>query len=138
MAITDLPVFRAMKQKMMFHEARQQVLAENVSNADTPGYRAREMVEPEFFRMVAEGDTRSSAAVVPAVTAVNHIASGALIAGSAFRSERVDGYEVSPDGNGVVLEEQMMKVTGNQMDYQVAASLYQRGLGILKTAIGRG
>ncbi|ODN68687.1 flagellar basal body rod protein FlgB [Methylobrevis pamukkalensis] len=32
----------------------------------------------------------------------------------------------------------MMKVTGNQMDYQVAASLYQRSIGILKTAIGRG
>jgi flagellar basal-body rod protein FlgB len=50
----------------------------------------------------------------------------------------VDGYEVTPDGNGVVLEEQMMKLSQNQMDYQVATSLYQRSIAILKTAVGRG
>jgi flagellar basal-body rod protein FlgB len=31
----------------------------------------------------------------------------------------------------------MMKVANNQMDFQAASSLYARGLGLLKTAIGR-
>ncbi|MEH0069574.1 flagellar basal body protein [Pannonibacter sp. Pt2-lr] len=43
MSLTDLPMFRAIKSKMQWHQARQGVLAENVANADTPGYRAREL-----------------------------------------------------------------------------------------------
>ena len=49
-----------------------------------------------------------------------------------------DGYEVTPDANSVVLEEQMMKVTENQMDYQTVASLYTKGLGLIRTALSRG
>ena len=37
MSMTDIPVLRAIKDKLKYHEARQKVLAENVSNADTPG-----------------------------------------------------------------------------------------------------
>ena len=44
---------------------------------------------------------------------------------------------MTPDGNSVSLEDQMMKVTQNQMDYQMATSLYARSLGLLKTALGK-
>jgi flagellar basal-body rod protein FlgB len=37
----------------------------------------------------------------------------------------------------VVLEDEMMKVAANQMDYQAAATLYQRSIGLLKTAVGK-
>ncbi|ODN68686.1 hypothetical protein [Methylobrevis pamukkalensis] len=103
MALTDLPIFRAMREKMMFHEARQQVLAENVSNAETPGYTARDLDQPDFFRMVATSGqagsgqaTGAQVGVTPAVTAPGHIAIASLTAGSAYRQERVAGYEVRP------------------------------------------
>lgn len=137
MAMTDLPIFRAIREKMMFHEARQRVLAENVSNAETPGYKANELVTPDFFRMAATAGGGAIAPVAPRITVAGHLPGTGISTQSAFKQERVAGYEITPDGNGVVLEEQMMKVTANQLDYQMAASLYQRSLGILKTAVGR-
>ncbi|MFQ5626771.1 MAG: flagellar basal body rod protein FlgB, partial [Methyloligellaceae bacterium] len=47
------------------------------------------------------------------------------------------GWETGPAGNAVVLEEQMMKVSSNQFNFQMATMLYSRSLGLLKTAIGR-
>jgi flagellar basal-body rod protein FlgB len=49
----------------------------------------------------------------------------------------VSGYEVTPDGNGVTLEDQMMKLTANQLDYQAVTTLYSRGLGLIRTALKR-
>ena len=54
---------------------------------------------------------------------------------SNFGGDNGGGWEITPEGNGVVLEEQMIKVTGNAGDYQVASLLYSRSLSILKTAI---
>ena len=50
---------------------------------------------------------------------------------------RNGGFEARPSGNAVSLEDEMLKVADNQMDYQAATSLYTRGLGLLKTALGR-
>lgn len=135
MAITDLTVFRAVREKLKFHEQRQRVLAENVANASTPGYRGRDLQRPDFFRMAAE--VRDAPGITTAVTSPRHMQVGLISNAGHFRNERVSGYEVTPDGNAVVLEEQMMKVADNQMDFQVASSLYQRSVGLLKTAIGK-
>jgi len=47
------------------------------------------------------------------------------------------GYDVRPAGNAVVLEDEMMKVAANQMDYQAATTLYSRSLGLIRAAIGK-
>ena len=46
-------------------------------------------------------------------------------------------FQTRPAGNAVNLEDQMLKVSANQMDYAAATSLYSRSLGLLKTAIGK-
>ncbi|MBS1183192.1 MAG: flgB [Proteobacteria bacterium] len=135
MSMTDLPVLQALKGKLRFHETRQKVLAENVANAETPGYTARDIKAPDFFRMAVEGD--GDAGVSTMLTNPMHIAGPVIGNGTPFRSETVGGYEVKPDGNAVSLEDQMMKVTSNQMDFQTVTSLYQRSLGLLKTAVGK-
>lgn len=135
MALSDLTVMKAIRQKMRFHEKRQSVLADNVANASTPGYRGRDLKTPDFFRVAAAGDPPGG--VRPALTQPAHIPGKGYSNAGAFRKEKVEGYEVTPDGNGVVLEEQMMKIAENQMDFQMAASLYQRSVGLLKTAIGK-
>ena len=48
MAINDLPILSALRTKMQWHQERQRVLAENVSNANTPNFRPNELVEPKF------------------------------------------------------------------------------------------
>ena len=135
MSMTDLPVLQALKGKLRFHETRQKVLAENVANAETPGYRARDIKAPDFFRMAVEGEGNDGVSTV--LTNPMHIAGPLIDNNAPFRPEKVGGYEVTPDGNAVSLEDQMMKVTSNQMDYQTVTSLYQRSIGLLKTAVGK-
>ncbi|WP_150525586.1 flagellar basal body rod protein FlgB [Roseibium sediminis] len=133
MAISDIPLFQALKSKMQWHQVRQGVLAENVANADTPSYRAREVKQFDFADHVG----LAQAGLQTSVTKVGHI-SGSLSAPAAGEAEKRDMFEITPSGNNVVLEEQMMKVTQNQMDYQAATTLYSRGLGLIRTALSKG
>ncbi|MBL8572341.1 MAG: flagellar basal body rod protein FlgB [Hyphomicrobiaceae bacterium] len=131
MGIADLPLVSALKTKMNWHQQRQKVLAENVANADTPRFQAKDLKAPDFLGKQAPAAT----GVRLAVTQPGHIAGRGGT--GAFRADSKQGFETTPDGNGVNLEEQMMKTAENQMDFQAVAGLYQRGLSTLRTAIGR-
>ena len=50
MAITDLPLFSMLRTRMQWHQERQRLLAENVSNSDTQGYRPRDLAPLQFDR----------------------------------------------------------------------------------------
>lgn len=131
MAISELPIFSMLRTKMQWHQERQRVLAENVANADTPHFKPRDLKEPEFDRPTPPG-----MAVGLARTDAGHIAGGGL-SPSKFRADRPGGFETRPTGNAVFLEDEMLKVAANQMDYQQASTLYAKSLGLLKTALGR-
>ncbi len=130
MSVTDLPLFAMLKTRMYWLEERQKLLAENVANADTPGHRARDLKQLDFNAAL-----RSTASVTLAATAPGHL--GASGGDTRFAPERRGGFESRPNGNAVVLEEEMLKVAQNQMDHQTATALYARGLGLIKTALGR-
>jgi len=132
MAMTDLPLCQALKSKMQWHQTRQGVLAENIANADTPGYQARDVKEYTFQDHIG----RQAFGLSTATTTSGHIA--ATISGQgAVKAEEQDTFEITPSGNSVVLEEQMMKITENQMDYQAATTLYTKGLGLIRTALAK-
>lgn len=135
MAITDLPIFSALRTRMKWHESRQRVLAENVANAETPGYRGHDLKPLDFSRGVSAPEERSG--VAPVRTHQAHIPGKPISNHGAFGSRRITDFETTPEGNKVVLEEEMMKVTANQMDFQTVATLYGRGIGMIKTALGR-
>jgi flagellar basal-body rod protein FlgB len=135
MAINDLPVLSALRTKMQWHQERQRVLAENISNSDTPNFRPRDLVEPKFDG-VGNGVGGSMGALAMMRTSGAHIApagGGQTFTGDSGKS----GFQTRPAGNAVNLEDQMLKVSANQMDYAAATSLYSRSLGLLKTAIGK-
>jgi len=129
MAITDIPIFSMLRTRMQWHQQRQQLLAQNVANADTPNYRPVDLADPKF-----ELGPPGPAPLQLARTDPGHIA-GAL-SDSDFRSDP-NQFQVRPAGNAVNLEDEMIKVAGNQMDYQAASQLYTRSMGLLKTAIGK-
>ncbi len=131
--LSDLPIFSALKTKMRWHETRQTVLAQNIANADTPDYRGRDLREVTFRNLVRDGD--GVGPVTLAATSAGHMTT--LAPGDPMRPRTADAFEITPEGNRVVLEEEMMKVAQNQMDHQMAATLYQRGLGLIRTALGR-
>ncbi len=132
MAINDLPVLSALRTKMQWHQERQRVLAENISNSDTPNFKPRDLVEPKFDSSGASPAAMGSLAMMR--TSASHIAPAG--GGQTFAQGK-NGFHTRPTGNAVNLEDQMLKVSANQMDYAAASSLYSRSLGLLKTAIGK-
>ena len=133
--ISDLPILNILRTRMEWSLSRQKVLAENVANANTPGFQGRDLTPPQF-----EEPSRlrrpDVANVGLARTEPLHLA-GFPGTGSQFQSTSNGTFEVRPTGNSVNLEDEMMKVAGNQMDYQVATALYTRSLGLIKTALGK-
>ncbi|MDP1585602.1 MAG: flagellar basal body rod protein FlgB [Bradyrhizobium sp.] len=135
MGITDIPILSMIRTRMEYAQERQRVLAENVANADTPRYRARDLVAPKFD--AAPGSVRAPMVKVAlAQTDGAHIAATGQ-SNTAFRTQVTGSHEVSTSGNAVSLEEEMIKVAANQMDYQAATALYTRSLGLIKTALGK-
>ena len=130
MPISQISIFSMLRTKMQWHQERQRLLAENVSNADTPKFRPRDLAPPRLDRM------QPAATLAMAQTRPGHIA--ASDAGTAqFQLDRRGTFEVRPAGNAVSLEDEMLKVASNQMDFQAATALYTRGLGLIKTALGK-
>jgi flagellar basal-body rod protein FlgB len=136
MAITDVPIFSMLRTRLQYAQERQRVLAENVANADTPNYRARDLKAPKFPDPTELAPTAVPASTVSLSRTENgHIAQ--LGGTTTFRTERANNYEVRPTGAAVNLEDEMIKVADNQMDYQAASALYSRSLGLLKVALGK-
>src|SRR5690606_17329735 len=133
MGLMDMPVFSALTDKMKWHQTRQGLLSENVANAETPGYRGRDL---QSFRFEEHVRRVTAPQVQTTLTAPTHIA-GKGIVSEAFRGTTANSFEITPDGNGVTLEDEMMKVTANQMDYQTVTTLYTRSMRLLRTALGR-
>src|SRR5687767_3432783 len=131
MAISDIPGLSALRTSMQWHQQRQRVLAENVSNADTPNYQPRDLVRPSAEALAA--------GVKPGLTMAraNALHIGFSNGDPNFALDRKGAFETRPSGNAVALDDEMLKVASNQMDYQAATSLYTRSLGLLKTAMGR-
>jgi len=127
MTISNIPLFSMLRTRMQWHQERQRLLAENVANADTPRFQPRDLAPPTF-------DPARSASLGLARTSTAHLASASAEAG---RTEVRGGFETRPSGNAVNLEDEMIKVAANQMDFQAVTSLYSRGLALIRTAIGR-
>jgi flagellar basal-body rod protein FlgB len=135
MPISDLPVLSALRTRMQWHQERQKVLSENVSNSDTPNFKPRDLVEPKFGPTGARGGMIGSLAMMQTTSGATIAASSG---GQSFDVNGKVGFETRPAGNAVSLEEEMMKVSANQMDYAAVTSLYSKSLHLLKTAIGKG
>ena len=132
MPISDIPILSMLRTRLEWTQSRQKVLAENVANADTPGFRARDLTPLKFEPAGADGVSP----VALATTERGHIP-GLGSTGSTFQSRSDGHYEVRPTGNAVNLEEEMMKVAANQMDFQTATALYTHSLNLIKIALGK-
>jgi flagellar basal-body rod protein FlgB len=126
MSAGGLSLIESLKTRMHWHQSRQNVLAQNVANADTPGYKASDLKAPSA--------TSSFTAMISRTDAGHLTLSGA----NGFDPRSPKRFEVTPSGNAVSLEDEMLKVAQNQSDYQLASSLYSKSLGLLKMAIGKG
>jgi len=130
MPISDIPLFSMLRTRMHWHQERQNVLANNVANADMPNFRPRDLVPPRMDQLTATGSVNMMS------TSAGHITGVSGDGGTRFQIN-ASGYEARPSGNSVDLEDEMIKVAANQMDFQAATTLYTRSLNLLKTALGK-
>ena len=131
MALGSIALFQQLAEKMRWHQARQGVLAQNIANADTPGY-----IERDLNPLTFDDTVKSVATVTVSTTSPNHIFVSSDDGTGNYGSSS-KAFEITPSGNGVTLEDEMMKVSGNDMDYQAVTALYTKSMAILRTALGR-
>ena len=132
MNLQKVPILSMLTKKMSWLNERQRVLAQNIANADTPGFRPNDLKNVDFARAVSALDRK----LTVAATAQSHIKP--RIGNAEWRSEEVKKpFEVAPAGNAVVLEEEVMKVAETQADYQLITNLYKKNVGFIKAALGR-
>jgi flagellar basal-body rod protein FlgB len=131
MDLQSIPFFNVLRTKMGWLEARQQTIAENIANANTPGYKARDLKALDFARVLAGESTGPGMAV----TDPRHLKGAAGLADGRFTAVAGKDRETTPDGNSVTLEDEMMRLGETQMSHQAATGLYRKAIEMLRIAV---
>ena len=131
MNLPDMPLFSMLRERMTWLHQRQDLLSQNVANADTPGYVARDL-KPLNFEDAMRNTTSGGTLLT---TNSRHIALSSKTA-SAFEDQASPDTESNPNGNAVSLEMEMIKVSDTQAQFQAASNLYAKAMTMMKTAIG--
>ncbi|MFY0616201.1 FlgB family protein [Shimia sp.] len=124
----SLDVFKTAHAMAQHAGTRQAVVARNMANADTPGYKTQDIVP---FKEIYRND---GAAGNMRATRSGHNGHG-LQAGDLKQS--LSTSEVSPNGNSVSLEEEMLKAVEIKRGHDRSMAIYKSSLSVLRTALGR-
>jgi flagellar basal-body rod protein FlgB len=124
---TGIPLFNLVESRLEWLARRQQVLAQNVANADTPGWQDRDL--PSFAAALTQ------TALSPARTDPQHLA-GTLGTNAPLLVRRERKAERSPDGNGVALDDQLRRIADTDTAQALVSGLYKSFVGMFRTAIG--
>ena len=121
---SDASLFPGVEDLLSWTSKRQQALAANIANMDTPGYRAKDY---SFDEQLATIDLAS--------TSSKHIA-------PLEETNRAQLYEVGTkvkqNGNNVDLEREMKEITKNALQYITLVQYLNQKIKTLRTAISEG
>lgn len=115
------------EQRLHWLDARQRLLAANIANADTPGFRARDAVP--FQELLA----RRVARPMLAATDARHLAP----ARGAEQGLLAAVAERTPNGNAVSIDEQAIRIAENDKSHALTMGLFRKYLALFRTALGR-
>ena len=130
MRLDNIPLFDAIRGRLGWLEERQRVIAQNVANADTPGFAARDLRAPDDF---AHAMMQQSQGVGMMRTSTAHMAVQPQRAVN-YASMTAPDSETTLDGNSVVVEEQMLRMAESRMAHDAAIGFYQKSLNMLRMA----
>lgn len=134
MDYSGIGLFKMVGKKMSWLSQRQDVLAQNVSNANTPKYRPHDLVPLDFRSTLGNEFKRLELAAPDRGPGLQ----GSLPTQPTFRNpESRQTFEEAPDGNAVVLEEQLAKVQDTNLQFAAATNIYKKYSGMLMTTLGR-
>jgi flagellar basal-body rod protein FlgB len=139
MNLEEIPLFSMLKGRLSYLGQRQNVIATNIANSDTPGFAPKDM---KPFVVDMKGAVTTTA--IPMIPVHGTSVRGPTITSPAHMTTKrsmtianpkgAPDSEITLDGNGVVLEEQSMKLIEARMDYEAAIGFYQKSLGLLRMA----
>ncbi|MGH1463895.1 MAG: FlgB family protein [Cognatishimia sp.] len=126
----NLSVFKMAHAMAVHAAARQNVVAQNMANADTPGYLARRVV-PFGTQLRAK-----TGPVGPQLTRAGHLAFAPdRGAGPALILDKTQSSD--PNGNNVTLESEMMRAVEVKQQHDRALAIYKASLDMLRLSLGR-
>ena len=124
---TQISLFELAKQRLAWAGKRQELLAQNIANANTPGYRPRDL-QP-FAATLAR-----TAGAAPVRTQPNHLSG---TAGDASQTVTVRASTHALNGNAVTLDDQLEKVADTETTQSLVTTIYKAYLGLFNLALGR-
>lgn len=132
MDLVNTPFFGLLRTRLDQLSERQRLIAENIANASTPGYRPRDLDTAGFERMLASH--AGGQGLVMSRTGASHMMPGGASGSGEARIVTRDDGETTMDGNAVVLEDQMTRATETRMSFETGIALYQKGLELIRLA----
>ncbi len=135
MSATQAPLFQLISARLGWLGQRQATLSQNLANADTPDFRPRDLRATDFARLV-QTVQHPERRVTLVQTAPGHQGDGLQASVGMAGHGSATVYETTPDGNAVILEEQMAKATETALDYQLTSNLYRKYIGMIRIALG--
>ncbi len=134
MDYSGIKLMKMMGVKMSYLSERQDILAQNVANADTPGYKAQKMHDIDFNRLALAEARRLKLKT----TSTGEGMSGTRPTHDFRTEEQRETHETTPVENSIALEEQMAKVAQNNLEYMTVTNLYGKTSNMFKIALGSG
>ncbi len=126
-----------MQTNLKYLNERQDVLSQNIANANVSGYMAKDLKAPDFKGALDQASASANTSSVRlATTAEGHISGNGSSGNFATVTKSRREGEITPNGNNVVLEDEVLKMSKNNLEYQQTADLYRKMLDMIKTAIG--
>jgi flagellar basal-body rod protein FlgB len=125
---TKIPLFDLAEKRLAWTAQRQNILAANIANANTPGFEGRDV---ESFARVLAG----TATVGPVMTQPRHMAGTAP---SGLTSLITDPPKARAlDGNTVALDEQLTKVADTDTTQGMVTGIWKKYMSMFNMALGR-
>ncbi len=130
---TDAVLVRALDAAALRHR----VIAHNVANADTPGYRRQTLrFEEELARYLTDG--RGPTSPTLAQTHPGHLAGLSQPPLPVPRLQEEAGTTWRPDGNNVDIDAEMAQLVENQLWYAALSQQLSRRYALLRTVAREG
>jgi flagellar basal-body rod protein FlgB len=130
MNLAAIPLFSMLRGRLGYLTEQQKVLAQNVANADTARYQAEDL---KPFSFSAQVKAAQGGGTTMAATQAGHM-TPRRGPGSAFKAVKTPDSETTFNGNSVVLEDEMIKISDARMNYDAAISFYQKSLNLIRMA----
>jgi flagellar basal-body rod protein FlgB len=135
MDLNNLTLFQMAMTKMDWAGQRQKVLSQNIANADTPDYKEHDLKKLDFKQLLHQASTVTPVKV--AQTNPMHLP-GTIPPQAKFRVQAEQRtFEESPDGNKVVIEEQMEKIGDTNTAYSGAITLMEAQMKMMRDALDK-